>query len=155
MANGEVGRPTKYKPEYDNIAYLHCRKAGAHNEDLAELFSVDISTIYEWQNVYPTFSEALKKGKAEHDTTRVENALLNRALGCTVTETRINGGGDDDKAPASVQITKELPPDPVSCIFWLKNRDPNRWRDKVAQEIGLSNAVAPAVKIIRAAKKDD
>ena len=39
-------------------------------------------------------------------------------------------------------VTKELAPDPTSMIFWLKNRRPDRWRDK--QDINLSGMVETA-----------
>ena len=47
-----------------------------------------------------------------------------------IEEMRINGGGDDDEAPAAVRTVKELAPDPTAMIFWLKNRNPARWRDR-------------------------
>lgn len=144
----QVGRPTKYKPEYDNMAYLHCRKAGAKDSDLGELFGVAEQTINNWKNDHPSFLESLKKGKDEFDTDSVENALLNRALGCKVKETRISGGGDDDQAPAAVETVKELPPDPTACIFWLKNRNPERWRDKVEHDHDLTEVAPIKVEIL-------
>lgn len=128
----EKGRPTKYKEEYDNQAYLHC-KLGATDKDLAALFDVAESTLNDWKLLHDTFRESLKKGKDEFDTNGVENALLKRALGMSVKEQRFNGGGDDDEAPSAVETTKELPPDTTACIFWLKNRRPERWRDKQEQ----------------------
>ena len=35
-------------------------------------------------------------------------------------------------------IIKHYPPDPVSMIFWLKNRCPKRWRDKIDKDINGS-----------------
>jgi hypothetical protein len=147
------GRPTKYKPEYDNMAYLHCRKAGAKDSDLAELFNVAESTLNDWKLAHSSFRESLKKGKDEFDTDSVESALLNRALGCKVRETRISGGGDDDQAPAAVETVKELPPDPTACIFWLKNRNPERWRDKVEHEQSTDKPLS--IEIVRATKPDE
>ena len=31
-------------------------------------------------------------------------------------------------------VIKEYPPDPTSMIFWLKNRQPEKWRDRVEYE---------------------
>jgi hypothetical protein len=28
-------------------------------------------------------------------------------------------------------IVEHYPPDTTACIFWLKNRQPQRWRDRV------------------------
>jgi len=32
------------------------------------------------------------------------------------------------------ELIKYYPPDPVSIIFWLKNRKPEQWRDKQEAE---------------------
>lgn len=62
--------------------------------------------------------------------TQVEQALLRRALGYTVTETRTE---TTDKGSRTVTTEKELPPDISAQMFWLKNRFPQRWRDKVPE----------------------
>lgn len=96
--------------------------------------------------------EALKKGKAPVDT-QVENALLKRALGYsyveTVTEFELTDTGmkDDDGKPVmekkikSVRsIKKEVPPDVGAGAFWLKNRRPDRWREKREETIAVTSA---------------
>lgn len=62
---------------------------------------------------------------------QVEEALLQRALGCTVTETRTE---TTEKGEKTVVTTKELPPDTSAQMFWLKNRCPDQWRDKPAEQ---------------------
>ena len=57
----------------------------------------------------------------------VVQALLSRALGCTVTETRTEVS---DKGEKTVTTVKEMPPDISAQMFWLKNRCPEKWRDK-------------------------
>ena len=42
--------------------------------------------------------------------------------------------------PIRVKTTKHYPPDPTSMIFYLKNRRPDRWRDK--QELAGSLALS-------------
>ena len=34
-----------------------------------------------------------------------------------------------------VDYVEHYPPDTTACIFWLKNRQPALWRDKVQQEL--------------------
>lgn len=58
---------------------------------------------------------------------QVEEALLQRALGMTVTETRTE---NSDKGEKTVTVQKQLPPDISAQMFWLKNRCPELWRDK-------------------------
>lgn len=127
-----TGRKTAYKEDYDKKAFLYCKK-GATDKDLAEFFEVTEQTINNWKEKHCTFFESIKKGRDFFDTGMVENALLNRALGMKLTETRISGGGSDDEAPSAVEVTKDIPPDTGAAIFWLKNRNPARWRDKQEQ----------------------
>jgi hypothetical protein len=37
--------------------------------------------------------------------------------------------------PVYAPYREQLPPDPSSAIFWLKNRRPEEWRDKVVSEL--------------------
>ncbi len=32
------------------------------------------------------------------------------------------------------EYIKHYPPDPAAAIFWLKNRQPKRWRDRIVNE---------------------
>ena len=37
---------------------------------------------------------------------------------------------DNGQMIVTKRITKEMPPDVTAQIFWLKNRRPDKWRDK-------------------------
>lgn len=122
------GRPTKYREEYAHQAFVFaCQDAGLTNVVLAKLFQVNIDSIYEWKKVHPGFSDALKLGAEELDK-RVEKSLYERARGYEHSEEKVfcNALGEVTK----VATIKHYPPDPTSMIFWLKNRDKDRWRDK-------------------------
>ncbi len=57
-----VGRPTLYKPEYcDQVIPL--LKQGMSIEEIGLEFDVGYTTIYEWMNVHPEFSNAIKRGR--------------------------------------------------------------------------------------------
>lgn len=117
---------SKYKPEYDEQGYNYCL-LGAQDKQLAEFFKVTEQTINNWKKDHPTFFESLKRGKAEYDVRRVENSLLNRALGYDWEETKQEDGTNGSK---TVTTNKHVPADVGAIAFYLKNRDPNRWRDK-------------------------
>lgn len=144
-----AGRPTKYKEDYNHFAYRHCL-LGATNDDLAKLFDVNVDTIYEWQNKYEKFSDAIKKGKAQADGW-IANSLFNRALGYTHQEEKIfQNNGEIIRA----DTTKHYPPETAACIFWLKNRQPDKWRDK--QEIAVEDrTIRVALPQQEMAKDDD
>jgi hypothetical protein len=121
-----AGRPSKYKPEYAEQAAKLC-KLGATDAQLADFFKVAVSTVSLWKVEHPEFSEAIKVPKLEADE-RVEQSLYRRAMGFEHDETDIRVvGGELVMTP----IRKVYPPDTTAAIFWLKNRRPEEWREKV------------------------
>ena len=61
--------------------------------------------------------------------------LYKRAIGYEHDEDKIfNNQGE----PLIVPTTKHVQPDTTAAIFWLKNRQPARWRDKQEIEHGGS-----------------
>ena len=104
---------------------------GLTDEQIAKKMGVNIATLYDWKKKYPEISESLKKGKEVVDTI-VENALLKRALGYRYDEVTIEDGIETKR------VTKEVQPDTTAQIFWLKNRRPDKWRDKQNVEVSGS-----------------
>lgn len=99
---------------------------GLTDEQIADNMGISTSTLYDWKNKYSEISETLKKGKKIVDI-QVENALLKRALGYSYSEVTTEKDGNKIKQ----KITKkQVIPDTTAQIFWLKNRRPDKWRDK-------------------------
>ena len=87
--------------------------------------------MHRWKADNTEFCHALKAGKAEADE-RVERSLFARANGYEHDEVDIRVvNGEVVQTP----IRKLYPPDTTACIFWLKNRRPDLWRDRVEQTI--------------------
>ncbi|QZY56698.1 DNA-packaging protein [Crassaminicella profunda] len=111
---------------------------GLTDEQIAHNLGIAVSTFYEYKKKHSEFSEALKKGKTVVDI-EVENALLKRALGYKYNEVtqelKINSKTGEAELVVTKVITKEVQPDTTAEIFWLKNRKPAVWRDKVVQEL--------------------
>lgn len=126
------GRPTKYKPEFAAQAKKLCN-LGATDVDLAEFFEVTVRTIYRWQIERKEFCHATKVGKATSDD-RVERSLYHRAIGYTFESEKImtvSIGNNQGSSVERVPIVEHVPPDTTAMIFWLKNRRPSDWRDRV------------------------
>jgi hypothetical protein len=121
-----MGRPSKFKEEFIPQAEKLC-KLGATDMEIADFFEVEVRTLYRWKAENEQFCQALKAGKDVADE-RVERSLFARANGYEHDETdiRVVGGGI-----VQTPIRKYYPPDTTACIFWLKNRRPAEWRDKV------------------------
>lgn len=97
-----VGRPTKYKPEYCQMVVDHMAEGASLTSFAAEI-DVARSTINEWIDANPDFSEAVKRAKAK----------------CAAWWERVgrNGAQGGDVNPTLV-------------IFGLKNMAADDWRDK-------------------------
>ena len=130
-----MARPPKYKDEYVEQAYKVCSQFGAIDEKLSEYFEVAISTISKWKLDNPEFSEALKKGKDEFDTRKVEVSLRERACGYSHPDVHISNYQGEITI---TEITKHYPPDTTACIFWLCNRNRERWHSVNKTEIEVS-----------------
>ena len=78
---------------------------GLTDEQIAHNIGISTSTLNNWKNKYVEILESLKKEKEVVDYA-VENALLKNAL----------------KGDTTAQI------------YWLKNRRPDKWRDKPGYE---------------------
>jgi len=100
-----AGAPTKYKPEELEHITQLCL-LGATNDQLAACLGVNVDTIYEWKKVHPEFSEAIKQGGPMADA-KVAQSLYKKAVGGDV----------------------------AACIIWLKNRQPDKWREQATLKV--------------------
>jgi hypothetical protein len=134
----EVGRPSKYKEEYCYQAEKLCR-LGAKDTELAEFFGISVSTLNLWKLKHEDFSESLKKGKIISDVS-VSESLFTKANGFKYMEEigfkckSYDEQGRQVEHVETKMVAKYMPPDTTACIFWLKNRRPDLWRDKPKED---------------------
>lgn len=122
-------RKTDFRPEYVELARNYAL-LGAIDDQLAAFFGVSDRTIRTWKSKHPEFAAALAEGKSAADA-QVAASLFHRARGYSHPEVDIRVvRGKVVKTP----LTKHYAPDTVACIFWLKNRAPEQWRDKQDHE---------------------
>ena len=125
------GRPSKFDEKFCVQAKKLCM-LGATDVELAEFFEVSETTINTWKKEHPKFLLSIKEGKQEADS-EVASKLYHRAIGYEHPEVHVsNYQGEVTLTP----LTKHYAPDPTAAIFWLKNRQPAKWRDIKAVEIG-------------------
>lgn len=99
------GKYEKWLREENLLLLEGWARDGLTDEQIAKNIGIGERTLYEWKEKYPQISQSLKKGKEVVDY-QVENALLSSALDGNTT----------------------------AQIFWLKNRRPDKWRDKQKDE---------------------
>ena len=132
-----VGRPTDYKPEYNNLAFRLCL-LGVTDKELAAFFEVSEATINNWKIAHPEFLESIRNGKENADMTIVQNlyhsaqdkiVIEQQAIKCKEVTWNDKGKRVEKETVEIVNIEKTIPADFRSMQFWLKNRKSDKWRD--------------------------
>lgn len=100
---------------------------GLTDEEIAPKCGISVATLNNWKKKYPEFLEAIKEAKRKPDEL-VERSLYQRAVGYYYQAEKIFCGKDGivTRAP----YIAHCPPDVTAQIYWTKNRDPDRWRDR-------------------------
>lgn len=147
----------KYTEDFPKRAEDYARQ-GLRDVDIAKKLGISKDTFYEYQKMYPDFSDSIKKGKAPIDF-EVENALLKRAKGFEYEEVHVEyKPGKDPEAeliPTVIRkIKKIIVPDTTACIIWLKNRRPKLWRDKHDLDVS-GNVNIKVVTAVPRSKKEN
>ena len=113
-------------------------KDGLKDKQIAENIGCSISTLCEWKNRFPEFSEALKKGRDVADYI-VENELFQSCQTRTVTVKKpvkvktVKVDGKKRLEEERIEYAEEevvVPANTTAQIFYLKNRKPDKWKDK-------------------------
>jgi hypothetical protein len=135
-----AGRPSKFKPEFvqqaEKLAAL-----GATDREAAEFFGVDERTLNRWKHTEPGFCQSLNVGKETADA-RVVQSLYRRAVGYSFDSEKVF---QFQGVIVRAETVEHVPPDTTAGIFWLKNRDPESWRDKSEVEVkGVNVTIAAA-----------
>lgn len=102
---------------------------GLINKQIANKIGINNATLYEWQDRFPEFADAIKEGKKIIDE-QVESSLLKRAIGYQYEE-ETWGKNHLGEMVIVKRVIKSQAPDVTAQIFWLKNRQPERWRERV------------------------
>lgn len=100
---------------------------GKTQSEIAEALEINIRTISNWLKRHPAFKRAIQAGKGLANA-KVERALFERATGYEHPEDKIFLGKDGQ--PVIVPTIKHYPPDTAAAMAWLKNKDPENWKDK-------------------------
>lgn len=104
--NKKNARLEKWKEPENQVLLEGWARKGLSMEQIAHNMGISKDTLYRWIKTSSDISDAIKKGKEVTDF-MVENALFTAAISGNV----------------------------VAQIFWLKNRNPEVWKDKVEQKI--------------------
>jgi hypothetical protein len=134
---------------------------GLIDKQIAENIGISERTFTEWKTRFSALSSVLKKEKDVADR-HVENALYERAIGGihklnkAFKVKRIYYDEKNRKCEKEEIVTAQdevyVPGDTTAQIFWLKNRKPDKWRDK--QEIEDKAALGKLDEILKGVKEN-
>lgn len=113
---------------------------GLTDEQIANNCGIRRSTLFEWKKKYSDIADTLKKNKEIVDY-EVENALYKKTQGYNVQVLKNvkvkrikynENGKKTEEYEEVVEVYDEVhvPADTTAQIIWLKNRKPDKWRDK-------------------------
>lgn len=125
----------KYNPNvHDNLVWL-LRSCGVSDTLIAERLEINLTTLYRWRTKYESFRLNYEEGYLLANA-KVQRSLFNRAVGYNIEEVDTKIAKDQKgkiKSITTNQKTKHIPGDTTAQIFWLKNRMPEQWKDKIEE----------------------
>lgn len=145
----KVGAKGLYTPEI--LGRLEQLAAsGLNNKNICEALGIGQKTFYEWMERHPQFAHSIKKYRGLADI-EVENALYKNAIGYNFIEKekearKING---EYVLVNTKETEKHIPGNSVAQIFYLKNRMPERYKDKIETQISLANDISQIAFVIK------
>lgn len=120
------------------------RLAGVPNARIAEILGVSLNMLMKWREEYPEFDMAWRVGGTDADA-KVAACLFKRATGYDTKKKREKFNADGDLIE-TIEETVHVAPDVPACIFWLVNRQPDLWRQRI--ENTIPGGSAPPVDAI-------
>lgn len=139
-----AGKYHKWLEKENLILLKGWARDGLTMQQIAANIGVSRSTLQKWATEHSDISDALKKNKPIADY-QVENSLFERATGgirevkkhikCKEVYYDKKGRRCEREKIVAVYDEVYIPGDTTAQIYYLKNRQPDKWRDKrVIQE---------------------
>jgi hypothetical protein len=100
--------------------------SGATDFEAAEALGISVRTLNTWKARYPAFAKALSVSKDIADG-KIEASLYHKARGYTYRSEKIF---QHEGQIIRAETREHVPPSDTAMIFWLKNRQRDRWRDQ-------------------------
>jgi pyrroloquinoline quinone (PQQ) biosynthesis protein C len=107
-------------------------------EQVGEVVGVSRQTIYNWLGQHKDLLYAVREARQVADEL-VEAALFSRALGYSHPEEKLFA--HEGLVVDRQSVTKHYPPDTTAAMFWLRNRQPDRWKEKTEGDVNVNQTV--------------
>lgn len=126
---GKQGRKTRYDRSKDKVVQK-LYALGASDKEVHDTLGICRATYYEWRSKHQSFEDACYIGKDYYRTQQAEDALARRMVGYTENIKEVVLDGDKNVKEIRVK-PRHVPADTRALSYFLNNRKPERWKDKV------------------------
>lgn len=99
---------------------------------IAKLLGVSINNVAGWLRTKPAFKDAVRRVQAYTDA-RVESSLYDACFSHEITETKVETRKDGTEVVTTT--TKTTPASVGAMRFWLVNRQPQNWKERVESDM--------------------
>lgn len=126
------GRPTKFQYDHTMLAAKRLYELGQTDKQICAALEITEATLTNWKHEHEEFFASIKSAKEKADD-RVEKSLYKNATGYNYKAQKpmtVSDGNGDGSHIELAEYTEHVPAQTVAQIFWLKNRRPDRWRDR-------------------------
>lgn len=108
---------------------------GRTDDQIADVIGVSRRTLSNWKGKHPELLHAVREAKLSADEL-VEASLFSRAVGYTHAEEKVFC---HEGMITTHETQKHYPPDTTAAMFWLRNRQPKRWKEKTEGDVNVNN----------------
>jgi DNA-binding CsgD family transcriptional regulator len=119
-------------------AFLRLIKEGKTEDEIGDVLGVTRRTLNNWKGKHQELLYAVREARQTADEL-VEASLYSRALGYSHPEEKVHF--DKDGGVHTHDTTKHYPPDTQAAMFWLRNRQPKRWKEKTEGDVTVTTQV--------------
>lgn len=119
------------------------RGDGAELNEIAKKLGISRTTLFEYQDKYPDFADALKTGEQVMNS-KVEDSLIKECVGYEYEETTTTTTAIIDKKTGQVSSLEKVEkrttkryarPSVTAIAYFLNNRVPSKWKNRVVTTI--------------------
>jgi transposase-like protein len=137
-----AGRKDSYRPEYAELV-RKLALLGWTDQDIAKHLGVSRTTLFSWRKTHTELDEALSRAKDIADA-EVLNALYQSAIGIETVEERLVKKGDTQVV---VKLKTKHPPNTMAAMYWLNNRQRQRFSRNPDPITDPDDPIPEAVKV--------
>ena len=144
---------------------LAALEQGHTNKEAAQIAGVNEDTFYSWMKEKPEFPEAVQRAKEAgrlNSIRDVESALLNLAKGAEWEDVRTEYASElnpqtgkyEPVIKKQVRVKKRVPANTEAIKFYLTNKAPEQWKNRIEQNNTGNLATNLRIKMV-SEKEDD